>query len=400
MTAAMVRATSNSSVMSHARARQSVPLPASRLASAASASASLSRSASCAPEREKRSASAAPMPPAAPVTTTTLPRKSRCARIVVTGGMVRSRVDEKLECLTRGAARNVAELFLETGIVEDRPVAQEADLLGSILGKAEPMQHRERVTEEGCRQRDIRFVEQTCDLGQRERAVTGQVVDPASARMDGVKDRTDDVLIPHEHERCGRAAHSEHDGAIEHVGDLVVRIGAQDRAGPKDELNQLGMTLAPPFEHLLDEAFVVGVREFGVSTQRVVLAQQSGVVGVVAVRGAAARVDDLAHAGTGAAGQDVAGSGHVDGELELAGHAGRRRDDRREMDDELDAVAAKYFGEVRGTYVGLLVSHSGSAFALFRQANVEREDPCDRMTFRERGNDLPADVSGGSSHRD
>ena len=92
-------------------------------------------------------------------------------------------------------------------------------------------------------------------------------------------------------------------------------------------------------EQLLDLPLVVRVRELGVAAQRVVLRERYRVVGVVAVRRAAAGDDELADARVDARRQHVRGAQDVDRVLELAGASLPRRDDGCEVHDTVDRCA-------------------------------------------------------------
>jgi len=121
---------------------------------------------------------------------------------------------------------------------------------------------------------------------------------------------------------------------------------------------------------------------------------------VVAVRGAAARVDELRHAGVEAGLRHVAGAEDVDLVLALARAVRSRGHHRREVDDGVDAVALEALSQLRIADVRPLVDDAGQSLRLRGLAHVEREDGLDRLRGRESRNDLPADEPGTSRDRD
>jgi hypothetical protein len=273
--------------------------------------------------------------------------------------------------------RREAELGLQALVAQHRSVAEELHLLGSALRQAERLQTPQDAREHAGGQGDVGLAQAPRDLSQAEGAVSRQVVDPRTALADALDDGARHVLVPDQHERRVGAADPHHDRPLEHGRDGTRNLLPQDRPGTEDQLRQLGVLAAGAFEHLLDQALVVGVRELLVSPQRVGLAQKRGVVGVVAVGGAAAGVDEAANPGAQGGLDDVARPLHIDRVLELARALLRGRHDGGEVDDGVGAVASKRLREFGIPDVPGAVLDPGPPLRLGDLAQIHRDDSVD-----------------------
>src|SRR5690606_41413570 len=90
--------------------------------------------------------------------------------------------------------------------------------------------------------------------------------------------------------------------------------------------------------HLPDPALGAAIGDLLVAAQRLVLGDPRGIVGGVAIGGAARADDDLADPGGDAGLEHVARAEHVDRVLELARAAGPRGHDRRVVHDRVSAA--------------------------------------------------------------
>src|SRR5665811_1514169 len=187
MTVAIADSHATGSVRSHT----ADSAPGNWSATVARRSGSMSMSTSRAPSRAKRPAMALPSPPAAPVTTTTASVKSR---------LVTAPLEEGGERLLARLLRCVPELLFEPTVRQHRTVAKEVDLLGTVLGHAEPFHPAERSPDRTGGNFEIALAHRRRDRSERYRPVTGKVVDTDGVRLDPAAKTRHHITVPDEYE--------------------------------------------------------------------------------------------------------------------------------------------------------------------------------------------------------
>lgn len=169
---------------------------------------------------------------------------------------------------------------------------------------------------------------------------------------------------------------------------------------PTRKMLELGVILPAGGQAFLDQALVAGVGELVVAAQGVVFGQPFGVVGMIAVGGAARGHHQAAHAVSQTGSDHVFRAADVDRVLECAVVLGPRGDDRRQVDDDFDPVLGDHLGELRVADVEGAVTDPRQAIALRDLPQVGGDDLPFDGGVGEAGDELRAEVASGSGHQD
>ena len=173
-------------------------------------------------------------------------------------------------------------------------------------------------------------------------------------------------------------------GLSEGVGYEIVGVGTEDRASSQDGHGNGRVAVRELGKASLGFELVFAVQEAGDGSDRVIFGEEVGVVGMRAIDGGAAEIEDVPDIGGGAGFEDVVCAGDVDAPGDLAATAGI--EEVGEVDDGVDAVV----GEEVGERVSDVLPDKGDAVGVVDVggANVHRQNELD--AFRRTGGGGPA----------
>jgi hypothetical protein len=115
---------------------------------------------------------------------------------------------------------------------------------------------------------------------------------------------------------------------------------------------------------------------------------------VISIRGSAARVDELAYAGSAAGFEDPLRAEHIDLVLQLAARLAPGRDDGRQVDHDIDAMIATQSRQVRLAHIRMDVLHARQSSRRLGEADIRRHHGAQLAGLRRQCLDhLVADVA-------